>query len=156
MEDRAERGFSGLDARRANSSPEDSLQPKPNITRLNFNPPLYDMLAPRTPHFLALLPRRSPPLDRSSFDSMTVGVRLRDRHLPMARAHLQLRVVKELPCFKPPSETGFAPRSATDPISHDRVAPGGCSSTGATRLEVIRSNMTANHRILISYRVVAR
>jgi hypothetical protein len=84
------------------SAPEDGWQPKPNIARLNFNPPLYQMLEPDKPQFIAYAPADvQNPSDSEEFDSMTsafgAGVGTFQWH---GRSYSYV-VVKELPCFKP-------------------------------------------------------
>ena len=84
------------------SSPEDSWQPKPNITRLNFNPPLYDMLAPEKPQFLAYAPAEvATPSDSEQFDSMTSAFGAGIGTFQWRERTYSYVVVKELPCFKP-------------------------------------------------------
>jgi hypothetical protein len=87
-----------------NTSAE-AWQPKPGITKLMFNPPLYTMLKPDEPQFLAYAPADVVNVsDSEQFDSMTsafgsaVGTfKWRDRSYSYA-------LVKELPCFKPEKE----------------------------------------------------
>lgn len=90
---------------RGSGAPEDGWQPKPGITKLFFNPPLYQMLKPEEPQFLAYAPADVVNVsDSEQFDSMTgafgagVGTfRWRDRPFSYV-------LVKELPCFKSPKE----------------------------------------------------
>jgi len=80
----------------------DAWQPKPGITKLFFNPPLYQMLKPDHPEFLAYAPADVVNVsDSEQFDSMTgafgpgVGTfKWHDRRYSYV-------LVKELPCFKP-------------------------------------------------------
>jgi hypothetical protein len=80
-------------------------QPKPGITKLLFNPPLYQMLEPDKPQYLAYAPADVVNVsDSEQFDSMTgafgagVGTfRWHDRPYSYV-------LVKELPCFKPAKE----------------------------------------------------
>jgi hypothetical protein len=82
-----------------------SWSPKPGITRLFFNPPLYQMLKPDDPEYLAYAPTEVVNVsDSEQFDSMTgafgagVGTFIwRDRSYTFV-------LVKELPCFKPAKE----------------------------------------------------
>ena len=84
------------------SSPEDTWQPKPNIARLNFNPPLYDMLAPEKPQFLAYAPAEvTTPSDSEQFDSMTSAFGAGIGTFQWRERTYSYVVVKELPCFKP-------------------------------------------------------
>jgi hypothetical protein len=84
---------------------EDAWQPKPGITKLLFNPPLYQMLKPNEPEYLAYAPADVVTVsDSEQFDSMTgafgTGVGTftwRDRPYSYV-------LVKELPCFKAPKE----------------------------------------------------
>ncbi len=90
---------------RTKDAPEDAWQPKPGITKLLFNPPLYQMLEPDKPQYLAYAPADVVNVsDSEQFDSMTgafgsgVGTfKWRDRSYSYV-------LVKELPCFKPAPE----------------------------------------------------
>ncbi len=90
---------------RTKDAPEDGWQPKPGITQLLFNPPLYQMLEPDKPQYLAYAPATIVKVsDSEQFDSMTgafgagVGTfNWRDRPYSFV-------LVKELPCFKPAME----------------------------------------------------
>jgi hypothetical protein len=89
----------------ADGASEDAWQPKPGISKLFFNPPLYEMLKPNEPQYLAYAPASVVNVsDSEQFDSMTgafgAGVGTftwRDRKYSFV-------LVKELPCFKPPKE----------------------------------------------------
>jgi len=89
----------------ADGAPGDAWQPKPGITKLFFNPPLYEMLKPDQPQYLAYAPSDVVQVsDSEQFDSMVdafgsgVGTfKWRDRTYSYV-------LVKELPCFKPPKE----------------------------------------------------
>jgi hypothetical protein len=84
------------------SAPEDAWQPKPNITRLNFNPPLYQMLAPDKPQFLAYAPAEVVnPYDSEQFDSMTTAFGAGVGTFQWRGRAYSYVIVKELPCFKP-------------------------------------------------------
>jgi hypothetical protein len=80
----------------------DTWQPKPGITKLFFSPPLYQMLKPDEPRYLAYAPAEVVSVsDSEQFDSMTgafgagIGTfKWRDRTYDYV-------LVKELPCFKP-------------------------------------------------------
>lgn len=90
---------------RADGAPENAWQPKPGISKLFFNPPLYEMLKPEEPQYLAYAPASVVNVsDSEQFDSMTgafgagVGTfEWRDREYSFV-------LVKELPCFKRPKE----------------------------------------------------
>jgi hypothetical protein len=90
---------------RGKDSPHDAWQPKPGITRLLFDPPLYQMLKPEEPQYLAYAPADVVNVaDSEQFDSMTsafgpgVGTfKWHDRQYTYV-------LVKELPCFKPAKE----------------------------------------------------
>jgi hypothetical protein len=90
---------------RGKDAPDDDWQPKPGITRLLFNPPLYEMLKPGEPQYLAYAPADVVSVsDSEQFDSMTsafgpgVGTfKWRDRSYSYV-------LVKQLPCFKPAKE----------------------------------------------------
>lgn len=87
------------------NSDEDAWQPKPGITKLLFNPPLYQMLKPDKPQYLAYAPANVVNVsDSEQFDSMTgafgagIGTfKWRDRTYSYV-------LVKELPCFNPAKE----------------------------------------------------
>jgi hypothetical protein len=84
------------------SAPEDSWQPKPNITRLNFNPPLGEMLTPDQPQFLAYAPAEvSNPTDSEQFDSMTAAFGAGVGTFQWRGRTYSYVMVKDLPCFKP-------------------------------------------------------
>jgi hypothetical protein len=90
---------------RTQDAPEDGWQPKPGIAELLFNPPLYQMLEPDKPQYLAYAPANVVNVsDSEQFDSMTgafgAGVGTFKWH---GRSYSYV-VVKELPCFKPPPE----------------------------------------------------
>ncbi len=90
---------------RTEEAPEDGWQPKPGITKLLFNPPLYQMLKPDKPQYLAYAPADVLNVyDSEQFDSMTgafgAGVGTFKWH---DRSYSYV-LVKELPCFKPPPE----------------------------------------------------
>ncbi len=87
-----------------NTSPG-AWQPKPGIANLLFTPPLYQMLKPDEPEYLAYAPTELVNVsDSEQFDSMTetfgsgVGTfKWHDRSYTFV-------LVKELPCFKPAKE----------------------------------------------------
>jgi hypothetical protein len=84
------------------SAPRDAWQPKPNIARLNFNPPLYQMLEPDKPKFLAYAPADVVnPSDSEQFDSMTAAFGAGVGTFQWRERSYSYVVVKELPCFKP-------------------------------------------------------
>lgn len=84
------------------SAPEDAWAPKPNIARLNFNPPLYEMLTPEKPQFLAYAPAEvANPTDSEQFDSMTSAFGAGIGTFQWRGRAYSYVVVKELPCFKP-------------------------------------------------------
>ena len=90
---------------RTGGGPEDSWQPKPGIATLLFNPPLYQMLKPDQPQYLAYAPADVLDVyDSEQFDSMTgafgAGVGTFKWH---DRSYSYV-LVKELPCFKPAPE----------------------------------------------------
>ncbi|HEV2171869.1 MAG TPA: hypothetical protein VGR40_13020 [Candidatus Binatus sp.] len=90
---------------RADGATADAWQPKPGITKLLFNPPLYEMLKTGEPQYLAYAPADVVNVsDSEQFDSMTdafgsgIGTfKWRDRNYSYV-------LVKELPCFKAPKE----------------------------------------------------
>ncbi|HXN13740.1 MAG TPA: hypothetical protein VN865_11570 [Candidatus Acidoferrales bacterium] len=83
----------------------DAWQPKPGISKLLFTPPLYQMLKPDEPEYLAYAPTEIVNVsDSEQFDSMVgafgsgVGTFIwRDRSYTFV-------LVKQLPCFKPAKE----------------------------------------------------
>ncbi len=84
------------------SAPEDSWKPKPEIARLNFNPPLYQMLEPDKPQFLAYAPADVVnPTDSEQFDSMTAAFGAGVGTFEWRGRTYSYVTVKELPCFKP-------------------------------------------------------
>ena len=86
----------------ATSAPQDSWQPKPNIARLNFQPPLYQMLEPDKPQFLAYAPAEIVnPSDSEQVDSMTAAFGAGVGTFQWRGRSYSYVVVKELPCFKP-------------------------------------------------------
>jgi hypothetical protein len=90
---------------RTGNAPEDGWQPKPGIAKLLFNPPLYQMLEPDKPQYLAYAPANVVNVsDSEQFDSMTgafgAGVATFKWH---DRSYSYV-MVKELPCFKPAPE----------------------------------------------------
>jgi len=87
------------------NSPAEAWEPKPGITKLLFNPPLYTMLKPDEPQYLAYAPADVVNVsDSEQFDSMTgafgSGVGTFKWH---ERTYAYV-LVKELPCFKPEKE----------------------------------------------------
>jgi hypothetical protein len=90
---------------RTREAPKDGWQPKPGIAKLLFNPPLYQMLEPDKPKYLAYAPADVVNVsDSEQFDSMTgafgSGVGTFTWH---GRPYSYV-LVKELPCFKPAAE----------------------------------------------------
>ncbi len=90
---------------RTKEAPKDGWQPKPGIAKLLFNPPLYQMLEPDKPKYLAYAPADVVNVsDSEQFDSMTgafgSGVGTFTWH---GRPYSYV-LVKELPCFKPAPE----------------------------------------------------
>jgi len=84
------------------SASEDAWQPKPNIARLNFNPPIFEMLAPEKPQFMAYAPAEvTNPTDSEQFDSMTSAFGAGIGTFQWRGRTYSYVVVKELPCFKP-------------------------------------------------------
>ena len=63
---------SGVCAHHTKDTSNDAWQPKPGITKLFFNPPLYQMLKPDEPEYLAYAPADVVNVsDSEQFDSMT-------------------------------------------------------------------------------------
>lgn len=87
---------------REKSAPQDSWLPKPGITKLNFNPPLYEMLEPDKPQFMAYAPASvETPMDSEQFDSMTAAFGTGVGTFQWRGRPYTFVLVKELPCFKP-------------------------------------------------------
>ncbi len=87
---------------REKSAPQDSWQPKPGITKLNFKPPLYEMLEPDKPQFLAYAPMDvQSPYDSEQFDTMTSAFGAGVGAFEWKGRPYTYVVVKDLPCFKP-------------------------------------------------------
>jgi len=87
---------------RAGGSSEDAWRPQPEITRRNFKPPLYQMLQPKHPQFLAYAPADvTSPADSEQFNSMTAAFGAGIGTFEWRDRTYSYVVVKELPCFKP-------------------------------------------------------
>jgi hypothetical protein len=87
------------------SSPADAWQPKPGITRLLFNPPLYTMLKPNESQYLAYAPADVVNVsDSEQFDSMTETFGSGVGTFKWHERTYSYVLVKELPCFKPEKE----------------------------------------------------
>jgi len=90
---------------RADGAPDDAWQPKPGITKLMFNPPLYQMLKPDEPEYLAYAPADVQNVsDSEQFDSMVDGFGSGVGTFKWRNRTYSYALVKELPCFKPPKE----------------------------------------------------
>ena len=84
------------------SAPQDSWESKPNIARLDFKPPLYQMLEPDKPQFVAYAPADViTPADSEQFESMTGAFGAGVGTFQWRGRTYSYVVVKELPCFKP-------------------------------------------------------
>jgi hypothetical protein len=83
-------------------APDDAWQPKPGIARLLFNPPLYQMLKPDEPQYLAYAPADVVNVsDSEQFDSMTGAFGAGIGTFKWHDRSYSYVLVKELPCFKP-------------------------------------------------------
>jgi hypothetical protein len=90
---------------RADGAPDDAWQPKPGITKLLFNPPLYEMLKPEEPKYLAYAPADVVNIaDSEKLDSMTTAFGAGIGTFVWRDRKYSYVLVKELPCFKPPKE----------------------------------------------------
>jgi len=90
---------------RTKDAPEDGWQPKPRIAELLFNPPLYQMLEPDQPQYLAYAPANVVNVsDSEQFDSMTGAFGAGFGTFKWHGRSYSYVLVKELPCFKPPPE----------------------------------------------------
>jgi hypothetical protein len=87
---------------RTGDSSVDAWRPKPGITRLNFKPPLYQVLDTKEPQFLAYAPADvSIPADSEQLNSMTAAFGAGMGTFEWRERSYSYVVVKELPCFKP-------------------------------------------------------
>lgn len=87
------------------NSPKNAWQPKPGITKLMFSPPLYTMLKPDEPQFLAYAPSNVVNVsDSEQFDSMTSAFGSALGTFTWRERSYSYVLVKELPCFKPEKE----------------------------------------------------
>jgi hypothetical protein len=83
----------------------DAWQPKPGIAKLLFNPPLYQMLKPDEPQYLAYAPSDVVNVsDSEQFDSMTGAFGSGVGTFKWHERSYSYVLVKELPCFKPAKE----------------------------------------------------
>jgi hypothetical protein len=85
------------------TAPADGWEPKPAISRLEFNPPLKDMVkAGGDSAFVAYVPSavRSP-ADSDRFDALTSGFGPTQGNFKWHDAIYDYTVVPKLPCFKP-------------------------------------------------------
>jgi hypothetical protein len=84
---------------------KDAWQPKPGITKLLFNPPLYTMLKPDVPQYLAYAPADVVNVsDSEQFDSMTGAFGSGIGTFKWHERTYDYVLVKQLPCFKPEKE----------------------------------------------------
>jgi hypothetical protein len=84
------------------NTPADAWQPKPGVTKLMFNPPLYEMLEPDKPRFLAYAPADVVNVsDSEQFDSMTGAFGTAVGSFKWHERKYDYVLVKELPCYKP-------------------------------------------------------
>lgn len=87
------------------STPVDAWQPKPGIPNLFFNPPLYTVLKPGEPEYLAYAPADVVNVsDSEQFDSMTETFGAGMGTFKWRERTYSYVLVKELPCFKPEKE----------------------------------------------------
>jgi hypothetical protein len=87
------------------NTPDDAWQPKPGVTKLLFNPPLYQMLKPGQPQYLAYAPADVVNVsDSEQFDSMTEAFGSGVGTFKWHERSYSYVLVKELPCFKPEKE----------------------------------------------------
>lgn len=87
------------------NTPADAWQPKPGVTKLLFNPPLYQMLKPDEPQYLAYAPTEVVNVsDSEQFDSMTGAFGSSVGTFKWHERSYSYVLVKELPCFKPEKE----------------------------------------------------
>ena len=87
------------------NTPAEAWQPKPGITKLMFDPPLYSVLKPGEPQFLAYAPAEVVNVsDSEQFDSMTGAFATGIGTFKWHERTYTYTLVKELPCFKPEKE----------------------------------------------------
>lgn len=90
---------------RTKDAPEDGWQSRPDIAELLFNPPLYQLLEPGKPAYLAYAPASVVNVsDSEQFDSMTGAFGAGVGTFKWRGRTYSYVLVKELPCFKPPPE----------------------------------------------------
>lgn len=86
-------------------SAKNAWEPKPGITNLLFNPPLYQVLKPDEPEYLAYAPADVVNVsDSEQFDSMTGAFGAGMGTFKWRERSYSYVLVKELPCFKPAKE----------------------------------------------------
>ncbi|MDO8433082.1 MAG: hypothetical protein Q7S58_11800 [Candidatus Binatus sp.] len=87
---------------RTGDSSGDAWRPKPGIAKLNFKPPLYQMLPAKEPQILAYAPADvTNPSDSEQLNSMTAAFGAGMGTFEWRERTYSYVVVKELPCFKP-------------------------------------------------------
>lgn len=90
---------------RADDAPDDAWEPKPGITKLLFNPPLYEMLKSQEPQYLAYAPADVVNIsDSEQLESMTAAFGAGVGTFQWRNRKYSYVLVKDLPCFKPPKE----------------------------------------------------
>ena len=87
------------------NTPKDAWATKPGISKLLFTPPLYQMLKPDEPEYLAYAPTEIINVaDSEQFDSMTEAFGSGEGTFKWHDRSYTFVLVKELPCFKPEKE----------------------------------------------------
>lgn len=87
------------------NTPADAWRPKPGIPSLMFNPPLYTVLKPDEPEYLAYAPADVVNVsDSEQFDSMTETFGAGMGTFKWRERSYNYVLVKQLPCFKPEKE----------------------------------------------------
>jgi len=86
---------------REKNAPPDGWMPKPNIAKLNFKPPIYELLPPEEPQFLAYAPADPvQPSDSAQLTTMTATFGAPAGTFQWHGRAFSFVTVKELPCFK--------------------------------------------------------
>ena len=87
---------------KGNPKSEDSWQPSPDIAKRNFKPPLFEMLEPDKPQYVAYAPADvQTPQDSEQFETMTSAFGPSSGAFQWHDRPYNYVLATELPCFKP-------------------------------------------------------
>lgn len=87
---------------KGNPKSEDSWQPSPDVLKRNFKPPLFEMLDPNKPQYVAYAPADvQTPQDSEQFETMTSAFGASSGSFLWHDRPYSYVLAKELPCFKP-------------------------------------------------------